>query len=273
MQVSFLTMNFTIFYCMKINKQFKKVVKKIFITFGVWNLIKRLLNKDKGAPLNKNLLEEGTKFYTQFIQANDLVFDVGANYGNRVEIFQKLQASIVAVEPQKKCVAYLSEKFPNIKIENIGLGSKNEIKTFYEADSSVLSTFSSDYIEKVKNTRHKASVWSKSTEIEIKTLEMLIEKYGEPKFIKVDVEGFELEVFKGLKHKSGIISFEYNIPELQEEMIACMQQLNSVGYEWFNFSKGETLVMSENWLTLGEFLQKLESRELKMSNFGDIYAK
>lgn len=258
---------------MKINKRLKKYIKKILISLGLWNLIKKIFNKDKGDPLNKNLLEEGCNFYTQFIKPDDLVFDVGANYGNRVEIFQKLNAKIVAVEPQKKCVDYLKSKFKNISIENVGLGSKNEIKTFYEADSSVLSTFSNDYIKKVQNTRHKSSVWSKSIDIEIKTLEMLIEKYGEPKFIKVDVEGFELEVFKGLKHKSGIVSFEYNIPELQEEMIACMQQLNNIGYEWFNFSKGETLIMSENWLTLNEFLLKLESRELKMSNFGDIYAK
>ena len=76
-----------------------------------------------------------------------------------------------------------------------------------------------------------------------------------------------------MKHKSGIISFEYNIPELQEEMVACIRQLNEIGYQWFNFSKGETLIMGENWLTLNEFLLKLESRELKMSNFGDIYAK
>jgi FkbM family methyltransferase len=240
---------------------------------GLWNLIKKLLKKDIGNPLNKNLLEEGINFYSQFIKPNDLVFDVGANYGNRVEIFQKLNAKIVAIEPQRKCVDYLASKFKNITIENIGLGSKNEFKTFYEADSSVLSTFSSDYIEKVKNTRHKTSIWKKSIEIEIKTLEMLIEKYGEPKFIKVDVEGFELEVFKGLKHKIGVVSFEYNIPELQVEMIACMEQLNSIGYELFNFSKGETLLMNEKWLTLNDFLLLLDNKEINMSNFGDIYVK
>jgi len=56
-------------------------------------------------------------------------------------------------------------------------------------------------------------------------------------------------------------------------MIACMEQLNSIGYELFNFSKGETLLMNEKWLTLNDFLLLLDNKEINMSNFGDIYVK
>lgn len=43
-------------------------------------------------------------FYSKFIKADDLVFDIGANIGTRVKIFLKLGANVVAFEPQPDCI-------------------------------------------------------------------------------------------------------------------------------------------------------------------------
>src|SRR3954471_20046 len=50
-------------------------------------------------------------FYRQFIKPGNLVFDVGANVGNRVEVFLKCGAKVIAVEPQPNCVDILKGKF------------------------------------------------------------------------------------------------------------------------------------------------------------------
>ncbi len=42
-------------------------------------------------------------FYRQFIDPDDIVFDVGANMGNRSKIFSKLGKKVVGVEPQSYC--------------------------------------------------------------------------------------------------------------------------------------------------------------------------
>jgi hypothetical protein len=47
------------------------------------------------------------RFYSEFIQADSLVFDVGANLGNRTKIFLRLGARVVAFEPQAACAEYL----------------------------------------------------------------------------------------------------------------------------------------------------------------------
>jgi Methyltransferase FkbM domain len=55
-------------------------------------------------------------------------------------------------------------------------------------------------------------------EVEVSTLDSLIAEYGRPKLIKVDVEGFELEVFKGLSQAVPLIYFEMHGHEYNETL-------------------------------------------------------
>lgn len=49
--------------------------------------------------------------YRQFVKSGDLVFDVGANVGNRTAVFLRLGARVVAVEPHASCVAELTNRW------------------------------------------------------------------------------------------------------------------------------------------------------------------
>ena len=57
------------------------------------------------------------KFYSQFIKKGDLVFDVGANLGNRTKIFLKLGARVVAIEPQPFCMSRLKSFYQKNKVD------------------------------------------------------------------------------------------------------------------------------------------------------------
>ena len=46
-------------------------------------------------------------FYRQFLQAGDLAFDIGAHVGNRVRVFRRIGARVIAVEPQPDFIAVL----------------------------------------------------------------------------------------------------------------------------------------------------------------------
>ena len=69
----------------------------------------------------------------------------------------------------------------------------------------VISTFAAHW----KTGRFSNSNWDKKIMVDVTTLDDLIIKFGEPNYIKIDVEGFEHEVILGLTKKSGIISFEF----------------------------------------------------------------
>jgi len=47
------------------------------------------------------------RLYAQFVRPNDLVFDIGAHVGDRIAAFRRLDARVVAIEPQPALVKTL----------------------------------------------------------------------------------------------------------------------------------------------------------------------
>jgi FkbM family methyltransferase len=215
-------------------------------------------------------------FYKQFVNKNDLVFDVGANIGNRTQPLLNIGAKVVAIEPQKECYESLKSRFGNkIKIVTMGLGAKEELKDFYISNAHTISSFSTEWIESVKKDRFKYFTWAKPIKVQITTLDTLIKKYGSPKFIKIDVEGYELEVLKGLTCAVDIISFEYTVPEQVQKAIDCIIQIEKYNPKTeCNYSVGEKMELAlKNWETTINFKKFLLSQEFISTGFGDIYIR
>ena len=71
------------------------------------------------------MIRKRYNFYSELIKKNDLCFDIGANYGNRSEVFLKLGAKVVAFEPQPKPLKFLKRKFKdNNKNRRCSIGVK-----------------------------------------------------------------------------------------------------------------------------------------------------
>jgi FkbM family methyltransferase len=251
-----------------IKKIIKSIIPASFIEFA----------KHKREQLfNKKQKDQRRLFYSSFIEKNDIVFDIGANMGNRVEAFVAIGAKVIALEPQRKCVGYLNKRFAgdDVKVIAKGVGSKEEIKDFFVSDVSTLSTFSEDWMNTVKESRFKDHQWNKVEQIQITTLDALINEYGKPKFIKIDVEGFEAEVLKGLTNTIDYICFEYAVPEFKSRLIECMNVLNNISNAVvFNFMAGEEMQFKlDEWISYREMLSMIDSNKFQSANYGDIYAR
>ena len=249
----------------------KKILKTI-----LGNKITTYINLARISFEPKNIISKRKRFYAQFIKKGDLVFDVGANVGNRIDPLLGIGSKVVAIEPQKNCIHFLKWRFGSrIEIVQMGAGASEEVKDFFVSNESTISSFSTDWIEAVKNNRFNKFHWNNPIKVQITTLDKLIQKYGVPNFIKIDVEGYELEVLQGLSHPVEMVSFEYTVPECTETAIACISQIekNNPDIEC-NYSIGESMEFAnEHWQIAQDFKEFLSSPEFSSSGFGDIYVR
>src|SRR4051812_33411059 len=119
--------------------------------YGKFFRAKNRLFKQEDELETQEQLESRKRFYGQFLQPGDLCFDVGANVGNRISPVLEIGARVVAVEPQKKCYQTLERKFGDkIVIVKKGLSGEEGVKEFYISDESTISSFSKEWIDKVK---------------------------------------------------------------------------------------------------------------------------
>ncbi len=221
----------------------KRIIRKVagFLKLGInldliihyWNSRK----KEKKAH-NHLLLQ----FYSSILKKNSLCFDVGANLGDYSATFAKLGATSIAIEPQAYCYAFLSKRFsnhPKITVIKKGLSETEGIKELYVSDSHTISSMSPQWIKEVKKSKRFAEhEWNKVKQVEVTTLDTLIQEFGVPDYCKIDVEGYEYEVLKGLSQSIKLISVEYTT-EYQENTFLLIQHLKKLGEIEFNFYTGK----------------------------------
>lgn len=206
------------------------------------------------------------EFYSSFLQTSDyvntklLAFDIGANKGNKTKALLQLNFMVIALEPEKNSISTLKYRFrkdPNVKIIEKGVSSAEGVTEIYITQArSGLNTMNTKWKDslhsKEKNRWGKQLNFTESYKVPLTTLENLYSKFGIPHFIKIDVEGFELEVIKGMKSLPNYLTFEANLPEFAKETLACFEVLNALDNTIrFNYSFNEKLVL-ENWITVEE---------------------
>lgn len=226
-----------------------------------------------GVPLRQFSIR---RLYRRFVSPGDLVFDIGAHVGNRIVALRGLGARVVAVEPQPRCVQLLRRLFdddPNVKIV-AGACGRTEGKATLRISSvhPTLSTLSDHWVRSIQEhyTSH-AIEWDQSVQVPTTTLDALITRHGPPRFVKIDVEGFEPEVLEGLSAPIDVISFEF-LPASIDPAIEALERVSRLGTYRFNYSMVETMK-----LTLDEFCGADEMRQILRAmpvdgRSGDIYA-
>jgi len=154
-----------------------------------------------------------------------LVFDIGANIGQTVAKFVGVNSKVIAVEPQKNLTS--NKRFKGVHvIKHMCVSNKIGEETFYVCGHHSTSSCRKDW--KIHRPNEK---WTKTT-VQTTTLDALIEEFGKPKYIKIDVEGYEDKVLDGLSHKIDLISFEFS-RWFEDCTIRCLDILD----ERFGFKK------------------------------------
>jgi FkbM family methyltransferase len=207
------------------------------------------------------------------ILPGDLVYDVGANQGDKAEWFLRRGARVVCVEPQPQMLELLHARFdrnPDVTIVGKALGrSVGELPMSICSASPTISTLSPDW----KQGRFVDATWDSVVTVQITTLDLLVAEHGVPRYIKVDVEGFEREVFSGLSQRLGVVSFEFT-SEYIANAFEVVRLLLRQGYTRFNVSLGENPDYGlPQWVSYQDLVVVLmQNCQQHPKLWGDIYA-
>jgi FkbM family methyltransferase len=216
-------------------------------------------------------------FYRQFIQPGDLCFDIGAHVGNRIRAWRALDATVIGLEPQSVCMQLLKRWYgddPQVTLIDSAVGARQQnLPLLVSAANPTVTTLSQDWIDAVRQDDSFAGVtWEAADQVEVTTLDQLIEQYGAPIFCKIDVEGYELEVLRGLSQPLRALSIEY-IPAAVDIALGCIERLENLGHYQYNWTTGEDhRWQSDAWLDAQGLVAMLKSLTM-VSGSGDIYAR
>jgi FkbM family methyltransferase len=251
-----------------------ELVRDVLSSLGLYRPGRILRNRYLRPELGQRALR-WREFYSEFVAPGDLVFDVGANQGDRTELFVQMRARVVAVEPNPSLAARLESIFRRspVKVEAIGVGSQPGELPFYVCTASACSSFSPEFIQS-QQAQNNGFKWDRTETIAIVTLDALIEKHGIPAFIKVDVEGFEAEVLAGLSRPVKGLSFEVRPQDAPETTDRCFAALAALGNYEFNLSIEERLTFElARWGSAESVWNVIRKEEASGWNYADVYAR
>ena len=125
------------------------------------------------------------------IHPGQVIWDVGANKGFYVDLLLELMGRdgiIVAFEPSPDSYGILQQKFsasPNVHLENVALSDQDGVAWFFQSPIGVFNSlvYSDNATSKL--------------EVSIKRGDTYAIRYF-PNVVKIDVEGYEYEVLKGM---------------------------------------------------------------------------
>ena len=215
---------------------------------------------------NPSLLESARReldFYRHVLEgfhAGDLIFDIGANQGYKASLFLRLGARVLAVDPDEENKQVLEATFLKyrltpkpIVIVNQAVSDKQSVETMWiNEPGSAKNTLSRKWVDTLQADEQRFGhtlSFPQRKEITTTTLEQLFTDHGVPFFIKIDVEGYELNVLRGMRRPVPYLSFEVNLPEFRAEGLQCVELLGRMAPEGkFNYTSdcGQGLGLEES---------------------------
>lgn len=191
-------------------------------------------------------------------QSKKIIYDLGSNVGNNITYYLKKADMVVAVEANPVLCRIIEQRYDSF-IQAGRLIVENRVLTTNESNEPVyfyLHKKQHEYGQFPEPDQHKIHEYEKVL-LESISVTSLIKKYGDPFYIKIDIEYFDQEILRAL--------FENNIhpPFISAEShsIHVFSLFVSLGgYKSFKLVDGESVA------------KKFKNHPIVTSEGGDIYS-
>lgn len=191
---------------------------------------------------NPGRIRSWRRFYRDLLEPRALVFDIGAHVGTRARAMRAAGARVVALEPQQPFAGFLRRTLPRdiILVEAAAGRTESEADMAVSSRHPTVSSLRPDFVQGAATAPGFDHVkWDRTQRVRMVTLDGLIDRFGRPDYIKIDVEGFEIDVLAGLSQPVTMLSVEY-LPGFAHLTHAVIDRLAELGEYRFNPVQGET---------------------------------
>jgi FkbM family methyltransferase len=237
----------------------KELIKRI-LKKGLHPIVTKLGYKEHSGELS--LLQN---FFSVLKEINFIpkhIIDVGANHGTwtRTALTYFPDAFYSMLEPQnwlKEHVHDILESNPKVTFYAVGAGSQSQSLKFTVAGRDDSSNF-------IFNEDDAKNAGYKQIDVDVITLNELVSKNNliEPDIIKIDAEGFDLEVLKGASNflgKTEIFMVEAAVvaKSIENSFLKVIEFMDMNGYELFDITDlNRPFKPRVLWLTELVFIKK-----------------
>lgn len=161
---------------------------------------------------------------------SDLVYDVGGFDGADTAYYLSLGYRVLCVEATPTLAESLRLRFKNeiesgrCEVLNVAVGAQDGFLPFYTCGFGAMNSFD-------KSRMESAGFVTREISVPVRNFDSILQQYGVPKFMKVDIEGADRFAILPLTRSSApeFISFEVGIQDLD-----LLLHLHSIGYRKFN---------------------------------------
>jgi FkbM family methyltransferase len=231
---------------MSSQRPFKLLTQNVLRRIGLYERVKASILYDVyWKKHNQQIIADRSaevEFYRQTLSGmkkGDLIFDIGANEGYKTDIFLRLGATVVAADPDETNIVRLKNRFIKYRLRPkpvrvVGKAVSDDIasKTMWvDAPGSAMNTLSPKWVDTLRQDEQRFGerLGFRSTRtVEATTIEELTVAHGVPFFIKIDVEGHEASVLRGMRRPVRYLSFEANLPEFTKDGLKCIERLATI---------------------------------------------
>ena len=190
----------------------------------------------------------------RLLRPGDVVYDVGANIGYTSLLYAHCvspRGGVIAIEPSPSAFFFLNRTIagePAIKAMNVALSDKAGTLPFYE--TMTLDTSSLEPIPGID-----------PVDVRVLTFDQVAENNPKPTFVKVDVEGNEPAVFRGMAASLGgehppVIFYEALSADAAAKTLEILRALIKVPFQTYRISRSGALLKcwdptgNNNYLTV-----------------------
>jgi FkbM family methyltransferase len=213
------------------------------------------------------------RFYRRLLGPgrSGLIFDLGASGGGKAEIFRR-HGRVLCVEPGAESARCLHARFSrcrDVSIVQAAVAQAAGRATYFDfGGGSAYGTLSDKWVALMTDPRTCQSADCLTVPVPrpvaVVTIDSLIAAHGTPRYIKLDVEGYERQAIEGMSRPCALLSAEFNLPHFSGELESVMERLQTLGGPvTFNVAITEPPIRLEfaQWLPATESLARIRSAE------------